>query len=99
VASPILFRVASFDTPLLSISVDGRLIQARQGESVLAAMLSHGGHVRRHEHGGEPRGGFCLMGACQECWVWLGPDERGRACTTPVADGMQVSTSANADCG
>jgi len=91
-ASPILHRVASFDTPLLSFTVDGRPMQARQGESVLAAILCHGDHLRRHEVGGEPRAGFCLMGACQDCWVWLGPDERGRACTTPVAAGMQVST-------
>ncbi len=92
-ASPILFRVASFDTPLLTITVDGRQIQARQGESVLAAMLSHGDHLRLHESGGEPRGGFCLMGACQDCWVWIGPGERARACTTPVRAGMAVSTT------
>ncbi|WP_291296792.1 (2Fe-2S)-binding protein [Elioraea sp.] len=93
VASPMLFRVASFDTPVVNLTVDGRSIQARRGESVLAAMLSHGGHVRRHEHGGAPRASFCLMGACQDCWVWIGAGERARACTTPVADGMEVSTS------
>lgn len=92
-ASPILIRVVSFDTPLLTITVDGRPLQARQGESVLAAMLTHGDHVRVHENGGEPRGGFCLMGACQDCWVWIGPGERARACTTLVAAGMVISTS------
>ncbi len=91
--SAILHRVAVFDAPLVSFTLDGRPMQARQGESVLAAILCHGGRLRRHESGGEPRAGFCLMGACQDCWVWLGPAERGRACTTPVADGMQVSTS------
>jgi len=92
-ASSILYRIAAFDTPLLSLTVDGRPVQSRQGESVLAAMLTSGDHVRRHENGGEPRGGFCLMGVCQDCWVWVGPGERGRACTTLVADGMQISTS------
>lgn len=89
----ILHRVAAFDTPVVSFTLDGRPMQARQGESVLAAILCQGDHLRRHESGGAPRAGFCLMGACQECWVWLGPAERGRACTTPVADGMRVSTS------
>lgn len=92
-ASSILVRVAAFDTPAVTMTVDGVPIVARQGESVLAAMLSHGDHVRRHENGGEPRAGFCLMGACQECWVWIAAGERARACTTPVVDGMAVSTS------
>jgi predicted molibdopterin-dependent oxidoreductase YjgC len=92
-ASGILHRVAGFDTPRVSFSLDGRPMQARQGESVLAAILCQGGQLRPHEIDGAPRAGFCLMGACQDCWVWIGPGERGRACTTPVADGMRVSTS------
>jgi NADH dehydrogenase/NADH:ubiquinone oxidoreductase subunit G len=31
------------------------------------------------------------MGACQECWVTAAPDGTTlRACTTPVADGMDI---------
>ena len=40
------------------------------------------------------RAGFCLMGACQDCWVWLADGPRVRACTTPVAEGMHVLTHA-----
>jgi aerobic-type carbon monoxide dehydrogenase small subunit (CoxS/CutS family) len=39
-----------------------------------------------------PRAGFCLMGACQDCWVWLADGSRLRACTTLLAEGMQVRT-------
>ncbi len=92
----LLLRIAAFDTPVLTVTVDGRAIEARQGESVLAALLCHGDHVRRHETNGEARAGFCLMGACQDCWVWFGPGKRGRACTTPVADGMAVITASPA---
>jgi predicted molibdopterin-dependent oxidoreductase YjgC len=92
-AAPLLHRIATFDTPSVHFTLDGETIEAKAGETVLAAILTHTGHLRRHEQSGEPRAGFCLMGACQDCWVWLGPDRRGRACTTAVAEGMQVSTS------
>jgi NADH dehydrogenase/NADH:ubiquinone oxidoreductase subunit G len=32
------------------------------------------------------------MGACQDCWVWMADGTRARACTTAVADGMQILT-------
>jgi predicted molibdopterin-dependent oxidoreductase YjgC len=92
-AASILHRVAAFDTPLVRFTLDGRTVEARAGESVLAAILTHTDHLRRHEQSGEKRAGFCLMGACQDCWVWFGPDRRGRACTIEVAEGMRVSTS------
>lgn len=75
------------------IRIDGREVLAQTGQSVLSVLLEQGRWLRRHEQGGEPRAGFCLMGACQDCWVWLSPDQRGRACTTPVAPGMQVFTA------
>jgi predicted molibdopterin-dependent oxidoreductase YjgC len=90
--APLLLRIADFGTPLVNFTLDGRPIQARAGETVLAAILTRSDYVRRHETTGEPRAGFCLMGACQDCWVWFAPDRRGRACTTPVEEGMQVST-------
>lgn len=92
-AAPILHRVAAFDTPLVRFTLDGATITARAGESLLAAILTHTDHLRRHEQTSAKRAGFCLMGACQDCWVWFGPDRRGRACTTEVAAGMRVSTS------
>ena len=92
-ADPLLTRIAAFDTPLVSITLDGEPVRVHTGQSVLAAILSCSNHVRRHELNGEPRAGFCLMGACQDCWVWFGENQRGRACTTQVAEGMEVSTS------
>jgi predicted molibdopterin-dependent oxidoreductase YjgC len=87
-----IWRIASMDGPLVTIFLDGIPMQVRQGETVLAAVLSHSGFVRRLDSNDEPRAGFCLMGACQDCWVWFGPDDRGRACTTLVQDGMQILT-------
>ena len=87
-----LLRVATFTGPAVWITVDGRPVEARQGESVLSAVLGVSGHVRELESNGEKRAGFCLMGACQDCWVWFADAPRGRACTTEVHEAMQVFT-------
>lgn len=81
-------RVAVRSGPRATLSFDGAIIVATTGDSVLAALLASGALVRRLEFGGEPRAGFCLMGACQDCWVWSAEGGRIRACTTNVADGM-----------
>jgi hypothetical protein len=91
-AIPQLWRIARIDAPAVTIFLDGVPLQARQGETVFAAVLCHSGFVRRLDSNDEKRAGFCLMGACQDCWVWFGPDDRGRACTTLVEDGMQILT-------
>ena len=73
-----------------TLHFDGATIRATVGDSVLSALLESGALVRRLEFGGEPRAGFCLMGACQDCWVWSAEGGRISACTTPVADGMEL---------
>lgn len=89
----VLVPIASIDAPALRLTIDGRAVEARAGRSVLAVMLEHGTFVRWHDVDGEKRAGFCLMGACQDCWVWLSPETRGRACTTVVEEGMRIVTS------
>ena len=54
------------------------------------ALLQHGRRVRDSEFGGTPRAGFCLMGACQDCWVVVDGMGRVRACATLAEDGMEV---------
>jgi predicted molibdopterin-dependent oxidoreductase YjgC len=73
-------------------TIDGAPAEAWEGESLLVAVLAQRPSLRRLEFGGEPRAGFCLMGACQDCWVWV-DGGRARACTTPVRPGMRVSTT------
>jgi hypothetical protein len=80
--------------PPVRILVDGAEVIAYAGESLLVAVLTAQGFLRQHEFSDERRAGFCLMGACQDCWVWLADNARVRACTTIVADGMSVLTDA-----
>jgi len=88
-----LVRAVASDTPAVRILIDGEAVSAYAGESVLVAVLAARNALRRHEFSDEMRAGFCLMGACQDCWVWLADHARVRACTTVVADGMHVLTS------
>ena len=75
------------------ILIDGMEVAACAGDSVLVSVLTARGELRRHEFSAEMRAGFCLMGACQDCWVWLADRRRVRACTTVIEDGMHVLTA------
>jgi predicted molibdopterin-dependent oxidoreductase YjgC len=88
-----LVRAVVPDGLPLRILVDGAELEACAGDSVLVAVLAAQNALRRHEFSNEMRAGFCLMGACQDCWVWLADGQRVRACTTIVAAGMHVVTA------
>jgi hypothetical protein len=79
-------------TPVTFI-FDGEPVVAFEGESLLCAILRSRARLRRSEVDGAPRAGFCLMGACQDCWVWLATGRMVRACTTPVEGGITVHPS------
>ena len=91
-----LMRAVAPGTSVVRIRIDGEEVTAYAGESVLVAVLAARKALRGHEFSDEMRAGFCLMGACQDCWVWLADHSRVRACTTTVADGIHVMTSAPA---
>lgn len=78
--------------PPLAFTLDGVAKTGRLGDTVLTAILSVGGSVRHTEFTGEPRAGFCLIGACQDCMVLTPQGQRLRACTTLLEDGMSFLT-------
>lgn len=85
-------RLAETERPTVTITVDGARVAAFEGDTVLTALLAAGARLRESEFGDGARAGFCLMGACQDCWVSLENGRRLRACTTYVADGMRLQT-------
>ena len=85
-------RLAETDRREVTIVVDGKPVRALEGDTLLVAILAVLGHLRTSEFGDGRRAGFCLMGACQDCWVWSATGDRLRACSIPVVDGMQIST-------
>ena len=76
----------------VEILIDGEKVAAFEGDTLLLAILSRRTRLRRNEFDASSRAGFCLMGACQDCWVWLEGGTRSRACTTFVEAGMAVLT-------
>lgn len=85
-------RLAEADRPSLGIFVDGEEVQALQGDTLMVAILGTTRYLRHSEFGDGKRAGFCLMGACQDCWVWIEDGTQLRACSTTVKEGMRIST-------
>lgn len=88
-----LFRVAEQDRAHVRFTVDGAGRTALDGDTVLTAVLSSGAALRTSEFGDGQRAGFCLMGACQDCWMWVADGARLRACSTMVVDGLALLTA------
>ena len=91
---PILQRLAGAPRPPLQFELDGSPSSAFEGDTVLTAILTQSDQLRRSDFSAQPRAGFCLMGACQDCWVITESGQRLRACTTLLEAGMQLRTRA-----
>jgi sarcosine oxidase subunit alpha len=77
----------------ITLQIDGRKIQAYEGETILGVMMAEGQRVLRHTaKEGRPRGMFCGIGVCYDCLVTVDGIPNTRACHTMVADGMMVET-------
>ncbi|MFC7476328.1 (2Fe-2S)-binding protein [Dankookia sp. GCM10030260] len=86
-----LQRVLDQDRAELRFQLDGETLTARAGDTLLTAILAaDAGWLRNSEFGDGKRAGFCLMGACQDCWVTVEGQGRRRACGTLVVADMQV---------
>ncbi len=92
-----IVRLAEARRPKVRFLIDGVHCEAMLGDTVLTAILASVSAVRRSEFGPEARAGFCLMGACQDCWVWQENGPRIRACSTMIAEGMRILTDAPGD--
>jgi hypothetical protein len=92
-----LVRLAETDRAPLRFFLDGSERCALMGDTVLSAVLSVAPSLRRSEFGPEARAGFCLMGACQDCWIWQEDGPRLRACSTPLAEGMRLLSDSPGD--
>jgi aerobic-type carbon monoxide dehydrogenase small subunit (CoxS/CutS family) len=89
---PMLIRLAETDREPVSFELDGRVVHALKGDTLLTAILTNQGTLRETETLSAPRAGFCMMGACQDCWVTLTSGERVRACSTFITPGLCVTT-------
>lgn len=90
VGAPLLRRLAETGRHRVAFTLDGQACTGLVGDTVLTAMLTHGGVLRYTELSGEARAGFCMMGACQDCWVVTEAGQRLRACSTFIEAGMRL---------
>lgn len=91
-ARPRFVRLGETGRRAVTLTVDGEAVVALEGDSLMVAILASRGRLRRSEFGPRARAGFCLMAACQDCWVWTADGHRLRACDTPVVNGLSIVT-------
>ncbi|MFL1495451.1 (2Fe-2S)-binding protein [Pseudomonas antarctica] len=84
-------RLAETQRPALAFTLDGQPATGLLGDTLLTAVLTCAEHLRGSDFSAERRAGFCLMGACQDCWVNLEDGRRVRACSTLLEEGLVVS--------
>ena len=74
------------------ITVNGRRIEAYEGEPIAAALVARGIKVfRRTPKLHRPRGMFCAIGRCTDCIMTVNGVPSIRTCVTPVEDGMIIT--------
>jgi predicted molibdopterin-dependent oxidoreductase YjgC len=75
------------------LTVDGREVQARDGDTVAAALLAAGiDHCRTTPVSGAPRAPYCMMGVCFDCLVTIDGVGNRQGCLVRVRPGMRVET-------
>ena len=73
------------------IVVDGAAVEAREGDTVSAALLASGRDVRRATAvSGAPRLPYCMMGVCFDCLVTIDGVGNRQGCLVAVREGMRV---------
>ena len=78
---------------IVTLSVDGRSIEAREGDSVAAALLAAGLlRSRWTPVSNAPRAPYCMMGVCFDCLMVIDGVGSRQACMVPVRQGMDVRT-------
>lgn len=77
----------------VNITVDGKTIEAKEGEPIIAALLSNGIIINRYTvKKKEPRGLFCGIGQCTDCAMIVNGKPNVRTCVTQVKEGMIIET-------
>ena len=74
----------------LTFFLNGEACQALVGDTIMTALLTQSLGLRRADPSGAIRAGFCVMGACQDCWVVTEEGSRLRSCLKLIEPGMRL---------
>jgi hypothetical protein len=69
---------------------EGKPVDAREGQSVAAALLAAGERCLRIDEAGNAKGAVCGIGFCWECRCSIDGVPDTRACVTEARPGMIV---------
>jgi len=76
---------------VVKIEMEGRVLEAFEGEPIAAALTAHGICVFRYTRvRKEPRGISCAIGQCTDCVMVVNGIPNTRTCVTRVEDGMKI---------
>jgi predicted molibdopterin-dependent oxidoreductase YjgC len=79
------------ETQAVTVTLDGRPVRARAGDTVAAVALLAGlGHTRTDAATGERRAPYCMMGTCHECLMVIDGEPSRQACLVTVREGMAI---------
>lgn len=83
-------RNQALNNKTISVRIDGELVTAQEGETVLEAATRHGRKIPTLCY----LKGLSAVGACRLCMVEMaGTDRLLPACTTPMQEGMSIKTT------
>ena len=86
-------RLPDSDSIAVRMTIDGRQLDARSGDTVAAAMLAAGiDHCRTTPVSGAPRAPYCMMGVCFDCLVTIDEVGNRQGCLVRVREGMRIET-------
>ena len=86
-------RLPDLQADIVTLTVDGRVVEARAGDSVAAALFAAGlERCRTTPVSGAPRAPYCMMGVCFECLVTIDGVGNRQACLVRVREGLRVET-------
>ncbi|MFO1148036.1 MAG: (2Fe-2S)-binding protein [Alsobacter sp.] len=85
-------RLAATGRAPVRFVLDGETCEGLAGDTVLTAVLAVAPALRLGDRGDGARAGFCLMGACQDCWMWQENGPRFQACSMPLSAGLRLLT-------
>ena len=84
-------RLPDTGAKTVSLTIEGRRIDTRPGDTVAAALLAAGfDHCRTTPVSGAPRAPYCMMGVCFECLVTIDGVGNRQGCLVRVREGMRV---------
>lgn len=81
------------EVKMVTIIVDGKPVEAREGEMIAAALIATGKqYFRKTIKLHEPRGIYCGIGRCTDCVMTVNGVPNVRTCITSVEPGMVIET-------